>query len=706
MTAEDAGPEPAATGKTPHSAEPDRPPEPAGTDGPEKQAGHAKNQPPDKPSGGSGLEDMLRPSGRRSAVVESVRAKAAFVGTTNIQSVVIAGDGRHYRVPLSDLVALHASTPFVPPPGYPELVQALKTQRIIACQGPDGCGKEMAVTRALLELGIENIRLLPANLSMAEMSRVVETAAEDGGACVLAALNQATLRALAGPPGQPLRALASSRRITVVAATAAPLDAAARRSFEVVSLGYPDASKVLDSYVAHRTMAGPASELAREALAELSRPLSPAVIAAVVDEAAARPDSSAAEIARAFDAAISTDALGTWIGEGRRPQEIAMLAAGASLSGTAIMVAQEQAKILFRALQPVDPSGEAAPALGGTWSWPTGFLRTTVEKVNTHFGIQPLEVIEISDPHRPQDVVQAMWRALGAEFQSRYCEWLGALPAVRQLRWHAAYTAGALFAIDPVNIEAQVLRPWALSRDAAQRRCAGIALGTPVAMGGDPTAARALAHAWAKSESAALQQAAVAAYGGLLGAWDGASAAPLKLFLIGQLTPPLRAETDWAMASLVVAGADAVGSRAWVIGYLKLVVTDRADQGRVFGCLPPIVAALAAPNTVCAESLAALRAEPDNWAGLLGLIGTAMVTPAGVAAGRECLSLLVGAAANGHIGHEVLEEVIRGMRASQRPFGTVSRLGSVIRRTLAALSRVGDEDVKGVAAVLMKRFFD
>ena len=703
MTAEDSRPRAAPEPEPPPGAPPDGPAEAA--DAAQGEASTDAETPAEEPSDGSALEDMLRPAGRRSAVVESVRARTSFVGTTNIQSVVIADGGHQYRVPLSDLVALHAGTPFVSPPGYADLVQAVKTPRVTACLGPDGCGKELAVTRALLASGAGAVRLLPASLTLAEMCRVVETRAEEGGACVLPALSEATLRALAGPAGQPIRALASAKRITVVAATAATADAAARRALGVVTLGYPDAQAVLDAYAAHRMAPEEVRELAAKALGELSPPVSPAVIAAVVDEAAGHPGRSPGEIARSFDAAISADALREWIGEGRRPREVAVLAAGVTLSGTPAMVVQEQADNLHRMLQPANSPDQEPALLGGSFLWPAGLLHAVTERVRTHFGIQPLEVIEVTEPHRPQDVMQAMWRAFGSEFQGRYAEWLAALPASRQLRWHAAYTAGALFATDPVLIEAQVLRPWALSRYDAERRCAGLALGTPVAMGAEPAAARTLAHAWATSDSLALRHAAVAAYGGLLGAWDAASAAPLKLFLIGQSTPPLREEANRAMASLVVAGAEAVSSRAWVIGYLQLAAADRSGQARVFSCLPPIVEALAAPNAVCAESLTALRAEPGSWAGLLGLVATAMVTPAGAACGRRCLSVFVRGTANGVLDHEVVEEVIRGMRESQRPSGMVPRLGSAVRRTLAALSRSGDENVKGAVNPLMQRFF-
>ena len=214
-----------------------------------------------------------------------------------------------------------------------------------------------------------------------------------------------------------------------------------------------------------------------------------------------------------------------------------------------------------------------------------------------------------------------------------------------------------------------------------------------------------LAHAWSTSSSAALRHAAVAAYGGLLGAWDAASAAPWKLLVIGESTPELRRECDLALATLLIAGAEAAASRAWLIGYLTLVAEDRNWQSRIFGCLPFMVGALVSPNKVCAESLAALRDEPGSWAGLNALIAMAFVTPRGVADGRECLYLFTRAAAAGHLDHDILADLLRGMKDSQRDRGRVGRLGSVVRRSLAALSRSGDEGIRTIAAELTQRFF-
>ncbi|MGH3262878.1 MAG: hypothetical protein ACRDNS_12855, partial [Trebonia sp.] len=213
------------------------------------------------------------------------------------------------------------------------------------------------------------------------------------------------------------------------------------------------------------------------------------------------------------------------------------------------------------------------------------------------------------------------------------------------------------------------------------------------------------AHHWATSDSVALRRAAVAAYGGLLGAWDTASAAPLKLFLIGEFSERLRGEADLAMANLVVSGAEAVAARGTVIAYLKIAAQTRSTRARAFGCLPPIVRLLNWPSTVCTESFTALRAETENWTALASLLGSALVSATGMDAGHRCLALFVAAAADGTADHEVVENVIRDMRSAQRQLGNAPQLGRAVRRSLVRLWRSDSADVRDVATGLLKQFF-
>jgi hypothetical protein len=649
------------------------------------------------------LGDMLRPAGRASAVVGSVRARTSFVGTTNIGSVVIEAAHRGLRVPLTDLLALHATGPFVPPPGYDELVTALASSRVIVCHGPSGCGKERAVTRALLKTGAESVKLVPGALSLLETAQVVESLAKDGGGCVLQLDGQAALRSLAGSAGQSIRAVAASGRLTVVVLSAVPPPDAARRDLASVELAYPDQDATTKAYLTAVSAPEQVVRGVAEVLARIHSQIGPADVSMIVSDVAANPGIEADDVAASFDASVPAAAVSQWLDEGRLPREVAAFAAGVALSGASSVVVQDQADVLADALEEGDPP--QSELVRGMSPWPSGFLQTRRDRIPTHFGVQELEVVAVDPHHRPQDLVQALWAVLGPKFRSNFGDWLLTLPDSPGLGWHAAYTAGALFAADPVLVEAQVLRPWAKSVKAPLRRCAGVALGTPIAMGADPSASRALAHSWASSSSPHLQHAAVSAYGGLLGAWDAPSAAPLKLFRIGQVNLALRREADWGLASLIVAGREASSSRSWTLGYLKLVSGDPFLQPRVFGCLPRIAAALVAPNAVCVESLSALRGESEAWSTLHELLGTALVTPAGVAAGRDSIELVITAVARDHVEIEVAEELVRGMRGMQRQRGTVGKLGTVLRRSLAAVGRSGNDEEKAVATALMTRFF-
>ena len=208
---------PAESSPEPQSP-PDQPSSPPAAAG---EGGQDPKQPRESPLSEDPPDDMLRPSARRAVVVESVQARVATVGQTHIGSVVINEAGQHYRVPLTELTALHKDMPFAPPPGFADFSPALRSRRVVLAVGPDGCGKEMAVTHALRTNGATTVKLLPADLSVSEMSRVVQARADESDAFVLPGLDEAALRALAGPAGQPIRAAVSAGRVTVAVVTSA-----------------------------------------------------------------------------------------------------------------------------------------------------------------------------------------------------------------------------------------------------------------------------------------------------------------------------------------------------------------------------------------------------------------------------------------------------------------------------------------------------
>ena len=106
------------------------------------------------------------------------------------------------------------------------------------------------------------------------------------------------------------------------------------------------------------------------------------------------------EIVGLFTAALSDDSVRQWLGEGRPPEDVAVLAAGATLSGAPSLVVQEQAHELANLLHTADGRDQPKPLLGGT-PWSSGLLRTATEKVNTHFGVRELQTAVVAEPHRP-----------------------------------------------------------------------------------------------------------------------------------------------------------------------------------------------------------------------------------------------------------------------------------------------------------------
>ncbi|NLT54419.1 MAG: hypothetical protein GXX79_07580 [Actinomycetales bacterium] len=532
---------------------------------------------------------------------------------------------------------------------------------------------------------------------------MIEALAEQGRDCVVSGLPEWSVKALCGPRGDHVLAVTRSRGLRVVVTTTAEPDPAWRRRFTVAELDYPEARAVSAAYLRTTGASPTAHTLTADVLNELELPVRPAVVAAVVTEAIKGSRDTQA-IVREYSTTSYVDALTAWLGEGRSPREIALLAAGTTLSGADCVAVNEQAEVLARMLRGPSTVVREKRFVAGT-SWPETFLRPATGRVGTHFGVLTTDLVEVCPPYRPNELLQSLWLTLGPDFRQSYVRWLRTLAGRRKLRWHAAYSAGGLFSLDPVVAEEEILRPWANSRQAWDRRCAGMALGTPVAMGADATASRRLANAWATGPSPHLNHAAVAAYGGVLGAWDDSTIAPMQLYRIARRVPPLATEVHWTMANLVVSGADAIHARTCTLAYLETTSRGQREARTVYAMLPALFDSLLSPATVCVESLQALRSEPSNWHRLCTLVGTALTTPPGAKSGRACLTAVTEAIALGHVDHSFASELIRGTKEACRPLGSVSRLGDALRRTLTPLTRSPSGDTRSVATALMTQFF-
>ncbi len=331
--------------------------------------------------------------------------------------------------------------------------------------------------------------------------------------------------------------------------------------------------------------------------------------------------------------------------------------------------------------------------------------------------MQEVEVVEICPPHRREWLFAQLWERLGADFRTAYIEWLRELaghPSAR-VRSGAAVTAGMLFAKEPTTAERELLRPWALDGRVALCECAGLAeIGIPVLLGNDPAPSRALAYAWSEPRNGAKRRrAAIAAYGGPLGAWDSGSAAPAHLWQIpGELRERapeeddvrqaseralLRRAADNALAGLVAADAQAGQVRATVIGLVAAQVEERQERRRAFELLPKIVHRLTRGDELARASLSALLgdAELASFSELTALLARAFDVPLGSASARAALLVLLDALGADRINQEVVNTVIRAMKAGARP-GRLSKLGQQLERVLSVERRY--DNARGRAA--------
>jgi hypothetical protein len=384
-------------------------------------------------------------------------------------------------------------------------------------------------------------------------------------------------------------------------------------------------------------------------------------------------------------------ALDEWVAARPTAEHVASLTAAAVLDGVPSTDVEAEAERLEELLEgDVESSGE--PRRFGTTSrgWPAGVVGVGRHVFSTHFGRQETEVIQICPPHRRDRVVQYLWDNLGGEFRGPCLDWLRTLPehGSDRVTSGAAITAGALFIAEPMIAERELLRSWALDGRRSQLACAGLALGVPVALGADPTPSRTLAHTWVTSQNRCFQRVAIDAYGGLLGAWDSGSAAPVHLWRVGVKTPELRHVADVSLAWLVAAGGDAGRARATVISLLAAEAEQKPDPRRSYELLPLVVGRLAGGRRDARESFAALLAgaERESLVKLVGLLAQAFDSPMGHASARAALGVLLDALAANRIDRGAVNRLIREMKAAARP-GRRSALGSQIERALNAARR-------------------
>jgi hypothetical protein len=574
---------------------------------------------------------------------------------------------------------------FVEPPFFAELERELRARRAVLLTG-GACGTLTAAGAALLAAGNEPIVELPAGTSARDLvSAIGEICRKhERAGVVIESVDAKTLAGIAGFELRRLReALASKAAVVLTARTdqARPAD-----GIPTIAAAPPPAARLVEVVAGDRGLDPAARDRALKALDLLTPPISPSVAVELVERAAG------ADSPEALAAVVSgqSGTLDEWLGAEPSARQVASLAAAATLDGLpSVDVESETARLTELLEGEVEPSSEGKRFAAADRGWPAGVVAVGRAPIATHFGRQEAEVIEVLEPHTRDGVVTYLWHRLGGDFRRPYLDWLLRLPVrgSARVRSGAAVTAGILFVDDPVAAEDELLYPWASADDWRQRTAAALALGVPVAFGADPTAARAVASAWATSPRQALRRVAISAYGGMLGAWDPGSAAAAHLWRIGDETADLTRSADHALAWLMVAGGDARRARASVVGILGSQRDAGRRPARVYRLLPMLTARLASGSEPARESFAALfdDAEQESLAGLAELLVEAFDSSTlGHESARAALRSLLSGLGSNDVDQELVNGLIRAMKAAAARRGRLGALGSQLERVLRA----------------------
>lgn len=600
-----------------------------------------------------------------------------------------------------------AQASFVVPPHFPELTRRLREDRVVVLSG-SGCGTRSAAHAALHECCGGPIAALPASVSatalLAALERIYRKHPTAG--VLIRSIDGETLRGLAGFDLLRLRQALAGRGALVMTTRTPEGQSVLAPGLSIIQGVPPDPEAVLRSTARVRGLSEENLVRAQAALGMLPPPVTPARAAKLVDLSQTQHELSAEELAALV--AWDRTPLDQWVAERPTAPHVASLTAAAVLHGAPSTDVETQAKRLEHALEgeiepPSEPRRFGVPDRG----WPAGVVRITRDTFSTHFGRRGSEIIELCPSHPRDRVVGFLWDSLGADFRGPYLDWLRSLPdhGGERVQLGAAITAGALFVAEPLIAERELLRPWASDGRRPQISCAGLALGAPVYFGEDPAPARALAYHWVRSDNLRHCRVAIAAYGGLLGAWDSGSAAPVHLWRVGMEKPVLRRMADLSLALLVAAGQQAGWARAMAINVFAGEAEERPERRRSYELLPLVMGQLASGRTNARESFAALldESERESLALLAALFARAFDAPMGHVSARAALRCLLDGLAENRIDRRMVNQLIRAMKAVTRP-GRLAALGSQIERTLNA-ERRGDGPRAQVADSVHATFY-
>ena len=644
---------------------------------------------------------------RELAISVAARDGNSFgANTFNVTGDFIVGAGeRRSILPVVDVTAVVTDPPHahIEPPGFSDLGQMLRHERLVALTG-HGAGKRTAALMVMNDLGLRPLLQVPGDIPVDDLADGIGRLCRKHptAGILIDAIDVELLGRLAGFKLTQVKAALGATAALVLTTDGRTTGLTALSVFECSP---PDATALAEAIVHGRGLGDDVLLRSHEALTILSEPISPSIVFATV-EAACDPERTAEAIAHVV--LWSPDVLNQWLAQQRTAGELASMAAAASLEGVPTDEAELETGRLSESLEPSGDTEGAKRFRARNQTWPAGVIDVETRAFGSHFGRQEVEVLSFCPPHTRERIIAHLWRQLGSDFRRPYLAWLADLvnsPSPR-IRSAAAITAGALFMTEPLMTERELLRPWALAEAASVRRCAGMSLGVPAALGGQPAPARMLANAWATGDNLRFRYCAVVAYGGLLGAWDPSSAAALHLWRLGDETPPLRADADSALAGLTSAGAEATRARASVFELLAAASEFRDARRRVHGVLPLVMSAVTAPHQLAQVSLAALLGEQESriFQSFAELLALAFDSASGFQSARAATRVLLAAMTESRVEPEAGRQIFAAVRDAAARRGRMDAFGSALGRVLRGEAR-RDSPLRDAANTVLDTFY-
>lgn len=609
--------------------------------------------------------------------------------------IVVGGDfigsvdkERGSAVPVLDITA-HIDAvedEFVEPPSYEPTLRAIEEHAVAVLCG-NGCGNRMTASVALRRSGRDPILELPGALGPAALVDAVKEACREKKTGIL--VDSIETETLSGFTGFQMRHLKKSlpEGAAVVFTTRTQSASSPDDETPVIEGAPPDAAAVIDLLAQRRGIDELVRERAREAMRLLPGTLGPAVVSELVvlaDEAETPEDLAALVSGR-------SQILDDWLTGEPTAKSVAALAAAATLNELPSTDFDAACEVLAPLLEgEVEPSPGPATFSSRESAWPSGLATHRRTHVPTYFGWQETEIVEICPPLQANTVTRYLWTHLDGGFRRPFLQWLRELPfdSGARLAFAAARAAGILFTVDPVTVERELLRPWAL--DGRPGLCNGVALalGMPAALGADPTSSRRLLRQWSNARSPNLRKAAIVSYGGPLGIWDPSAAAVSNLWSAGWDRPELAELANLSLAALFCGGKEAGRARYTATEFLLERATSK-DAPRVYETLPLVLQQLTGGSRMARESCRALLSaeEVATRQGLMTLLAMAFESRDGRDGAKAAVRNLLTAAAADRISRGDVETLIRGMKEGARARDRMSQLGSLLQQTLKAEER-------------------